>query len=82
MSNVTPKSIIDQEIEAARQRAAGRQKTIKKSNDPSNVGRSSKDVRGYKVATKQNWGRAAEEARLTAAAKSAALAKLSRKVAK
>jgi hypothetical protein len=78
----TPKSITDQEIEAARQRAAGRQKTIKKTNDPSNVARGSAQVSGYKAATKQNWSRAAEESRMTAAAKSAAIAKLSRKVGK
>lgn len=73
MAKLSPGFIADQEAGFARQRAAGRQKEIKKSNDPSNVGRSSKDVRGYKVATKQNWQRAAEEARLTGAARVAAI---------
>lgn len=82
MSKMTPGMVADQETEAARQRAAGRQKTIKKSNDPSNVARSSKDVRGYKVATKQNWQRAAEEARLTGAARVAAIQKARGKVSK
>ena len=82
MPKMTPGQIADQEAEAARQRAAGRQKSIKKANDPSNVSRSSKDVRGYKEATRQNWSRAAEEARMTGAARAAAVAAARKKAGK
>lgn len=60
---------MDKAAEEARQRAAGRQKGIKKANDPSNIARGSKQVGDYKAATKANWSRAAEEARMTGAAR-------------
>jgi hypothetical protein len=82
MPNITPGFIANQESEAARQRAAGRQKIIKKTNDPSNAGRGSTQVKGYKVATKQNWARANEEAKMTGAARVAAIQKAKGKVGK
>ena len=82
MAKVTPGFIADQESEAARQRAAGRQKAIKKSNDPSNAMRGSTQVKDYKAATRQNWSRAAQESRMTAQARSYAIAKAKGKVGK
>ena len=69
MATPTPRELADKVAEEARQRAAGRQRDIKKTNDPSNIARGSTQVRAYKDATKANWSRAAQEARLTGAAR-------------
>lgn len=79
MAKQTPSQIADQASGEAYQRAAGRQRELKKTNDPSNIARGSAQVRGYKDATKANWSRAAEEARMTGAARAYALQKLTNK---
>lgn len=69
MPNLTPGFIADQEAEAARQRAAGRQKALKSKLGDSVMRTVNGNSAKYKAETKENWRRAAQESRMTGAAR-------------
>jgi hypothetical protein len=79
MPKQTPKQIADAAAEEARQRAAGRQKGIKSKLGDSAERAINGNTKAYREATNANWSRAAQESRMTGAARMYALQQLAKK---